>query len=103
MFGWTAVVNGLRTKPDAVTGSRSWSIYEWAGSCFGRVALDVAYVRFFGAFRAARDEGMVARWSANPVGMPWPNMDALFIASSGRDGRPTAPRRPLVVVAGSQT
>ena len=26
---------------------------------------------------------MVARWSANPLGMLWPEMDAALIASSG--------------------
>lgn len=30
--------------------------------------------RFFGAFGAAWDDAMVARWSANPMGMLWPQM-----------------------------
>jgi hypothetical protein len=28
-------------------------------------------VPFFGAFGATSDDGMVARWSANPFGMLW--------------------------------
>ena len=32
----------------------------------------------FGAFGAAWDDAMVARWSANPLGMLWPEMDAAF-------------------------
>jgi hypothetical protein len=31
--------------------------------------LDEAYLWFFGAFRAAWDDAMVARWSADPLGM----------------------------------
>jgi len=37
-------------------------------------------VPFFGAFRAAWDDAMVARWSANPLGMLWPEMDATFVS-----------------------
>jgi len=40
---------------------------------------------------------MVARWSANPLGMLWPEMDAAFVASGG-GGSPTAARRPVVVI-----
>ena len=43
--------------------SRRWSIYD---------CLDEAYVSFFGAVPAAWDDAMVARWSANSLGMPWP-------------------------------
>jgi hypothetical protein len=35
----------------------------------GNQALDEAYVPFFDAFGVAWDDGMVARWSANPLGM----------------------------------
>ena len=35
----------------------------------GREGLDEAYVPFFGAFRAPWDGAMVARWSANPLGI----------------------------------
>ena len=45
---------------------------------------------------------MVARWSANPLGMLWPEMDAAFVTSGGANGgQPAAPRRTVVVVAGS--
>ena len=30
--------------------------------------LDEAYVPFFGAFGTARDDAIIARWSANPLG-----------------------------------
>jgi hypothetical protein len=42
---------------------------------------------------------MVARWSANPLGMLWPEMDAAFAAPSG--GNRAAARRPVVITAGS--
>jgi hypothetical protein len=32
---------------------------------------------FFGAFGAAWDDAMVARWSANPLGMLRPGVDAM--------------------------
>jgi hypothetical protein len=34
--------------------------------------LDEAYVPFFGAVGSAWGDAMVARWSANPLGMLWP-------------------------------
>jgi hypothetical protein len=43
-------------------------------------------VPFLGAFGAAWDDGMVARWSANPLDMIWPEMDAAFVASVGGNG-----------------
>jgi hypothetical protein len=64
----------------------------------GNEALDEAYVPFFGAFGAAWDDAMVARWSANPLGKLWPEMHAAFV-SSGDGGPPAAPRRPVVVIA----
>jgi hypothetical protein len=63
--------------------------------------LDESYVSFFRASGAAWDDGMVGRWSANPLGMLWPEMDAVLIASTGGGGPPAAPRRTVVVVAGS--
>ena len=42
---------------------------------------------FFGAFGTAWDDAMVARWSANPLGMLWPEMDAAFVMSGGGDHR----------------
>ena len=69
--------------------------------------LDEAYVPFFGAFGTAWDDAMIARWSANPLGMLWPEMDAAFIASSGvaaaRDqafGKVAGHRFPGAVVPG---
>jgi hypothetical protein len=45
---------------------------------------------------------MVARWSANPLGMLWQEMDAAFAAPSGGNrGPPAAARRPVVITAGS--
>ena len=55
---------------------------------------------FFGAFGAAWDEGMGARWSANPPGLFWPERNAAFVTSSGGNGGPPSmARRPVVVVA----
>jgi hypothetical protein len=60
------------------------------------------YLRFFGAFGVACDDAMVARWSANPLRMLWPEMDAKFVTSGGENGGPpTAAYRPVVVIAGS--
>jgi hypothetical protein len=43
---------------------------------------------------------MVARWSANPLGMLCAEMDAAFVASGGGSGGPpTAARRPVVIIA----
>jgi hypothetical protein len=36
-------------------------------------------VPFFGAFGAAYDDAMVARSSANPIAMLWPEMDLAFV------------------------
>jgi hypothetical protein len=52
----------------------------------GSQALDEVHVPFFGAFDAAWDDTMVARWSANPLGMLWPEMDAAFVTSGGGNG-----------------
>jgi hypothetical protein len=52
-----------------------WSIRE-------RLIKD--YLRFFGAFGVACDDAMVAGWSANPLRMLWPGMDAKFVTSGGR-------------------
>ena len=43
--------------------SRRWS----SNDC-----LDEAYVPFFGAFGTARDDPIIARWSANLLAMLWP-------------------------------
>ena len=53
---------------------------------------------FFGAFGAAWDDAMVARWSANPLGMLWPEIDAAVVAGDD-GGPPTAARRPVVMIA----
>jgi hypothetical protein len=39
--------------------------------------------RRLGAFGATWDDAMVARWSANPLGMLWPEMDAAFMSAGG--------------------
>ena len=41
---------------------------------------------------------MVARWSANPLVMLWPELDAAFVASGG-GGPPVVARKPVVIVA----
>jgi hypothetical protein len=69
----------------------------WAGSSASQ-ALDESYVPFFGAFGAAWDDAMVARWSANPLGMLWPEMDAVFLASGGNGGPPATAQRPVVLI-----
>jgi hypothetical protein len=38
-------------------------------------------VPFVGAFGAPWDDAMVARWSDNPLGMQWPEVDTAFVAS----------------------
>jgi hypothetical protein len=73
-----AVVDGLRTNAVAATASGSWTIHKWRW-----------HVLLFGALGAAWDDAMVARWSANPLGMLWPEMDAVLIAS-GSGGGPLA-------------
>jgi hypothetical protein len=66
----------------------------------GSEGLDEAYVPFFGAFGAAWDEAMVARWSANPFGMLWQEMDAgRDLASGGDCGPPAVARHPIVIIA----
>jgi hypothetical protein len=54
-----------------VTATGSWSLYRFGYQFTGAEALDEAYVPFFGAFGAARDDAMVARWSTNPLGTPY--------------------------------
>jgi hypothetical protein len=39
-------------------------MYKWGWQFSGSQALDEAYVPFFGAFGAAWDDAMVARWRA---------------------------------------
>jgi hypothetical protein len=45
-------------------------------------------VPFFGAFGAAWDDAMVARWSAKPLAMLGPETDAAFVTSGGGGGPP---------------
>ena len=93
-------LDGLRTNTTAVTATGGWSIYKWGWQFFGSQALDEAYVPLFGAFGAAWDDAMVARWSADPLGMLWPEMDATFVTSGGGNGSsPGAIRRPVVIIA----
>ena len=72
-----AIVNGLRTNTVVATAAGSWTIYKSVWQISGSQAIDQAYV-LFGAFAAAWNDTMVARWSANPLGMLWPEMDAAF-------------------------
>ena len=41
---------------------------------------------------------MVARWSANPLGMLWPELDAVFVAPGGNGGPLAAARRSVVII-----
>jgi hypothetical protein len=51
-------------------------------------------------FSIGWDNALVTCWSANPLGMLWPEMDAALVASYGRNsGPPAAARRPVVVAA----
>jgi len=68
------------------------------GTFSSREALDETYVPFFGAFGAARNDVIAARWSANPLGMLWPEMDAAFVRPRGA---PTVAVRPVAIIAGS--
>ena len=56
-----------------------WQFYRYK-------LIDEVYVPFFGALGAAWDDAMVARWSVNPVGMLWPEMNAAFVTSGGGMG-----------------
>ncbi len=91
-------VDGQRTNTVAVTATGSWTIHKWGWQFTSSQALDEAHVPFLGAFGAAWDDAMVARWSANPLGMLWPEMDVVLV-TSGDGGPPAAPRRPVVIIA----
>jgi hypothetical protein len=65
----------------------------------GSEGLDEAYVPFFGALGAAWDDAMVARWSANSLGMLWPEMDAELAEIGGGGIPPAVARRPVVIIA----
>ncbi|MDH3770984.1 MAG: hypothetical protein OET79_08370 [Nitrospirota bacterium] len=85
---------GLRTNTVALTATGSCSIWQFTGS----EGLDEAYVPFFGAFGAAWNDAMVAHCSASPLGMLWPEMDAVFLASGGNGGPPATAQRPVVLI-----
>jgi hypothetical protein len=59
-------LGGLRTNTTAVTATGSWTLYRWGWQFTGSEGLDEAYVPFLGAFGAAWDDAVLARWSANP-------------------------------------
>jgi hypothetical protein len=81
-----------------MTATGSWSLYRFGYQFTGSEALDEAHVPFFGAFGTTWDDTMVVRWSANPLRMLWPEMDAAFMATDG-GGPPATIRRPVVVIA----
>jgi hypothetical protein len=81
-------VDGLRTNTTAVITTGSRPLYRFGYQFAGSEALDEAYVPFFGAFGAAWDDAMVARWSADPLGRLW----------SERDAAPAVGRRPMVLI-----
>jgi hypothetical protein len=92
-------VNGSRTDTTVVTATGSWTIYRLGWQFSGIQGLDQAYVPFFGAFGTAWDDALVARWSADPFGMLWPELDATFVSSGGNGGGPPAARRLVVIIA----
>jgi hypothetical protein len=75
-------LDGLRTNTTAVTATGS--IERWGWQFSGSQALDEAYVPFFGTFGAAWNDPMVARCSANPLWMLWPEIDAGSEPVAGR-------------------
>jgi hypothetical protein len=88
-FRRTEAPDGLCANAVAVVATGSWTISRW-GQFTGSEALDKAYVPFFGAFGAAWDDAMVARWSAQPA--------RHVVAGDGGDvadgnGGPVEPRR----------
>ena len=97
---WRSPGASTGTNTTAVTATGTWPLYRFGYQFTVSEALDEAYVPFFGAFGAAWDDAMVARWSANPLGMLWPDMDAAFIGGGGGGGSPATPRRPMVVTLG---
>ena len=80
-----------------MTATGSWPLYRFGYQFTGSEALDEAYVPFFGAFGAAWDDAMVVRWSANPLGMLWPEREAVLVASG--EGPAAAVRRPVISIA----
>ena len=60
--------------------------------------LDEAYVPFFGAFGTARDDAIIARWSANPLAMLWPGGAALWLQVAEWEP-PAAVQHPVVIIA----
>jgi hypothetical protein len=92
---------GARLGRAAGAAVRRWPAHQhgrrWQFT--GSERLDEAYVPFFGAFGSTWDDAMVARWSANPLGMLWSEMDAAFVASGGGGDPPAAVRRSLIIIA----
>jgi hypothetical protein len=92
------IVDGLRTDTVAVTACGAWSTYKWGWQFFRHSGPQEAYVPFCGALGAAWDDSVVARWSADTLGMLWPEMEAGFVTSGGVGPPVTA--RPVVIIAG---
>ena len=67
-----------------MTATGSWPLYRFGYQFTGSEALDEAYVPFFGAFGAAWDDAMVARWSANPLARISQCAPTARITSGGR-------------------
>jgi hypothetical protein len=42
----------------------------------------------------------LTRWSANPLGMLWPERDAASVSSGGNGGPPAAQRPVVLILAG---
>lgn len=93
-------VDGVRTDTTPVTATGSWTIHRWGWQFTSSQSLDEAYVPFFGAFGAPWDHAMVARWSADPLALLWPEMDAAFATSGGGDPAAGSRRAVVVISAG---
>jgi hypothetical protein len=86
---WPAHQHGRRHR------ERRLEHLQWGWQFSGTQGLDEAYVPFFGALGAAWDDAMVARWSADPLAVLWPELDPAF----GGNGDGSPPGRPVVIIA----
>jgi hypothetical protein len=86
--------DGLCANVVSATAAGGWTICRWGWQFTASEGLDEAYVPFFGACGTAWDDGMVARWSANPLGMLWPEMDAALRGGDDGGGGPAGHAAP---------
>lgn len=89
-------VDGRRTSATAVTATGAWSLHRFGWQFLTSQTLKQVDVPFFGAFGAAWDDDLVARWSAEPLGML--ERETRFTMSGG-EPTPTRGRPHTVIVA----